>query len=138
MSADHPQAKEQTVTDTPPDILVVDDDLTNIMVLQAMLKIMGYRSRSAKDGAQAICAADTSVPALILMDLSMPGISGIDAALAIRAQHPEEHIPIIAVTSHNTRHYRAACSEAGFDGFLTKPLDVHSLRATVEAQLPGG
>lgn len=123
------------MTDTAPDILVVDDDQTNIMVLQAMLRIMGYRCRTATDGAQAICAADSPVPALILMDLSMPGISGIDAALEIRAQHPGVRIPIVAVTAHDTRQHRAACAEAGFDGFLTKPLDVNRVRSAVEAQI---
>jgi CheY-like chemotaxis protein len=123
------------VTDTAPDILVVDDNQTNIMVLQAMLRMMGYRCRTALDGAQAICAADTPVPSLILMDLSMPGISGIDAALAIRAQHPGVRIPIVAVTSHDTRQYRTACAEAGFDAFITKPVDLNRLRATIEAQL---
>jgi len=122
------------MTETPPDILVVDDNQTNIMVLQAMLKIMGYRSRTAMDGAQAICEADSPIPSLILMDLSMPGISGIDAALEIRRQHPGVRIPIIAVTAHDTRQHRTACAEAGFDGFLTKPLDVKSLRRTLEAQ----
>lgn len=122
------------MTDPSPDILVVDDDQTNIMVLQAMLKIMGYRSRITEDGTQAICAADSPVPGLILMDLGMPGISGIDAALEIRKQHPGVRIPIIAVTDHDTSQYRTACVEAGFDGFLTKPLDVNRLRSSLEAQ----
>ena len=69
------------MTVSSPDILVVDDNQTNIIVLQAMLKRIGHSSRTAKDGMQAICAADSPVPALILMDLSMPGISGIEAAL---------------------------------------------------------
>ena len=116
------------------EILVVDDNQTNIMVLQAMLKIMGYRSRTAMDGAQAICEADSPVPSLILMDLSMPGISGVDAAVETRKEHPGVRIPIIAVTAHDTRQHRTACAEAGFDGFLTKPLDVKSLRRTLEAQ----
>jgi len=67
----------------------------------------------------------------------MPGISGIDAALAIRARHPDARVPIVAVTAHDTLQYRKACAEAGFDGFLTKPLDVNRLRATIEAHLAG-
>lgn len=125
------------MTNDARDILVVDDNHTNIVVLQAMLKLLGYVSRTAANGTEAISLADSPVPALILMDLSMPGVSGVDAAIAIREQHPGVHIPIIAVTAHNTRQYREACANAGFDGFLTKPIDVNCLRTYVQTHLTG-
>jgi CheY-like chemotaxis protein len=112
-------------------ILVVDDDAVNLMVLEHMLEIAGYAVERATDGVEAVEKAAKLRPALVLMDLSMPRMNGIDAAIAIRNQAGRHCPKIVAVTAHATGRHRAACAEAGFDGFLTKPVNMQQLIAAV-------
>lgn len=113
------------------DILIADDDSTNLFVLSAMLKLCGYETRQAKDGREAVKSAAEKTPQLILMDISMPNLNGIDAARAILATEDGRHIPIMAVTAHATNQTRRDCEAAGFAGFLTKPLSLQELKAAI-------
>ncbi len=112
-------------------ILVVDDDAINLMVIGQMLDTSGFPVVSAVDGVDAVEKAALVRPALVLMDLSMPRMNGIDAAIAIREQSNGRCPKIVAVTANVTDRQREACRTAGFDGFLAKPLDMKALLATV-------
>ncbi len=112
-------------------ILVVDDDAVNLMVLEQMLDTSGFLVVSAVDGEDAVEKAALVRPALVLMDLSMPRMNGIEAAIAIRKQSAGQYPKIVAVTANVTDRQREACRTAGFDGFLAKPLDMETLLATV-------
>jgi len=114
-------------------ILVVDDDAINLMVIGQMLDTSGFPVVSAVDGVDAVEKAALARPALILMDLSMPRMNGIDAAIAIREQSNGRCPKIVAVTANVTDRQREACRTAGFDGFLAKPLDMKALLAMVGA-----
>lgn len=119
-------------------ILVVDDDAVNLMVLEQMLDIAGYPVDSAIDGVEAVEKAAELRPALILMDISMPRMNGVDAAITIRAHAGEACPKIYAVTANVTDRQRIACEAAGFDGFLPKPVDMGTLIATVGAIMARG
>ena len=112
-------------------ILVVDDDAINLMVIEQMLEISGFPVVSAVDGVDAVEKAALARPALVLMDLGMPKMNGIDAAIAIRRQSVGRRPKIVAVTANVTDCQREACRIAGFDGFLAKPLDMEDLLSMV-------
>ncbi len=112
-------------------ILVVDDDAINLMVIEQMLDTSGYPVVSAVDGVDAVEKAALVQPALVLMDISMPRMNGIDAAIAIRKQSAARCPKIVAVTANVTDREREACRTAGFDGFLAKPVDMKDLLSTV-------
>ena len=112
-------------------ILVVDDDAINLMVLEQMLDTSGFPFVSAVDGVDAVEKAALVRPALILMDISMPRMNGIEAAIAIRQQSGAQCPKIVAVTANVTDRQREACRAAGFDGFLGKPIEMETLLATV-------
>ena len=116
----------------PPDILVVDDDPTNLLVIQQMLELAGYPVLRATNGVEAVETAARVNPKLILMDLSMPRMDGFEAASTIRRRSAVQPT-IVAVTAHANQQQREACREAGFDGFLAKPVDMGELLSTVAA-----
>ncbi|MHA1527885.1 MAG: response regulator [Alphaproteobacteria bacterium] len=117
--------------DRPANILVVDDDAINLMVIEQMLGASGFAVVSAVDGVDAVAKAALFRPALVLMDISMPRMSGIDAAIAIRRQSAARCPKIVAVTANVTDQQREACRSAGFDGFLGKPVEMANLLAAV-------
>lgn len=112
-------------------ILVVDDDAINLMVIEQMLDTSGFPVVSAVDGVDAVEKAALVQPALILMDISMPRMNGIDAAITIRKQSAGQCPKIVAVTANVTERQREACKAAGFDGFLGKPVEMEVLLSTV-------
>ncbi len=122
MNPDHEQSAN---------ILVVDDDAINLMVIEQMLDTSGFPVVSAVDGVDAVEKAALIQPALILMDISMPRMNGIDAAIAIRKQSAARYPKIVAVTANVTDRQREACRTAGFDGFLAKPVDMKELLSTI-------
>ena len=126
MNPDHEQSAKFLVA-----ILVVDDDAINLMVIEQMLDTSGYPVVSAVDGVDAVEKAALVRPALILMDISMPRMNGIEAAIAIREQSAARCPKIIAVTANVTDREREACRTAGFDGFLAKPVNMKDLLSTV-------
>ncbi len=122
MNPDHEQSAN---------ILVVDDDAINLMVIEQMLDTSGFPVVSAVDGVDAVEKAALVQPALILLDIRMPRMNGIDAAIAIRKQSNGRCPKIVAVTANVTDDQREACRTAGFDGFLAKPVDMEDLLSTV-------
>lgn len=117
-----------------PRILVVDDDATNRFIAVTILRQAGYETVEAQNGREAVESYERDSPALILMDLSMPLLSGIDAAREIRARAEAqggEMPPVIALTGNVTDEHRAACIAAGFRGFATKPIDIDRLLTLV-------
>ena len=126
MNPDHEQSANILVV-----ILVVDDDAINLMVLEQMLDTSGFPVVSAVDGVDAVEKAALVRPALILMDISMPKMNGIEAAIAIRKQSGAQCPKIVAITANVTDRQREACRAAGFDGFMAKPVEMEDLLSTV-------
>ncbi len=108
-------------------ILVVEDNAMNRKVFCQMLNLAGYRTITAPDGATAIDAARTHQPSLILMDIQMPGMNGVEATRRIRSDAELQAIPIIAVTALTMPGDRERCMAAGANEYVSKPMDMKQL-----------
>jgi two-component system cell cycle response regulator DivK len=117
-------------------ILVVDDSEDSVVLISLDLQQQGYRVVSASDGEQAIRLALQTDPDIILMDIEMPELDGLGAARKIRESEALQSVPIIAVTGLGTRGFQQAARDAGFDGFLKKPIDFERLHELLRRLLP--
>jgi two-component system cell cycle response regulator DivK len=120
-----------------PRILVAEDMEDNLELFQDVLEIAGYTVLTCTDGLAAVQMAVTDQPALILMDISLPGIDGHEATRRIRGQASTRHIPVIAVTAHAMPSDRELALEAGCSAYLAKPVSPRVL-AQVVADLISG
>ncbi|WP_458095059.1 response regulator [Roseomonas sp. WA12] len=118
-------------------VLVVDDVAVNRLVLRAMLEMAGHAVTEASDGQSALDTIAATRPDIILMDVLMPGMDGLEATRRIRAlPGPVARTRILAVTAGAMPDQIAACLDAGMDGSVTKPVDRRALLATLEAREP--
>lgn len=113
----------------PLHILVAEDNETNQRLIVRLLENMGHRARIVGNGTEAVAAAGAAQFDLILMDVQMPQMNGIEATEAIREweKTTKRHTPIIALTAHAMDTYRQRCLAAGMDDFLTKPIRLEAL-----------
>jgi two-component system cell cycle response regulator DivK len=105
-------------------ILIVEDNENTRKLLRDVLQFKGYRTIEAEMGEDGVNLAMQHKPDLILMDYQLPGIDGIEAFRRIRNSPDTAHIPIVAVTASAMPEDAKKMKEAGFDGFLTKPINV--------------
>lgn len=117
-------------------VLVVDDVEDNVILISLDLQGQGYRVITASDGAQAVRIAAQTNPDIILMDIEMPELDGLGAARKIRENDAFKAVPIIALTAYGTAGFQRAASDAGFDAFLTKPIDFDRLHELLRGLLP--
>ena len=115
-------------------ILVVDDIATNRLVAATYLRSMQVRVDEVESGAAALQAITAQRPDLVLLDLHMPGLSGLETMAAIRAL-PGPHLPVVAMTADASAADRALYLSAGLDGYLTKPLTMEALRVGLAKHL---
>ncbi len=108
-------------------ILVVDDDTDTREMLVAYLQALGFTVHSAPNGATALPLADALRPRVILMDLAMPGLNGLDTTRRLRANADLREATIIAVTGYAMATDRVAAHRAGCDFFIPKPYDLTTL-----------
>jgi adenylate cyclase len=120
---------------TPPRILIVDDNPTNVKVLQTRLLAEGYEIVTAGDGEEGLAAAREGTPDLILLDIMMPKLDGIEVCRRLRADPDFPFTPIIMVTAMADSKDVIAGLEAGGDEYLTKPIDHAALAARVRSML---
>ena len=116
-------------------ILIVEDNEKNLKLARDVLRFHGYRTVEAVDGESAITMSVEHLPALILMDIQLPGIDGIVAMKRIRADERTKHIPTVALTASVMSGDRERFDEAGFDGFIAKPIEVKNFPDQVRAYL---
>ena len=117
-------------------VLLVEDNEMNRDMLSRRLKKRGYDLLIAEDGEQGVTQADNNHPDIILMDMSLPGIDGVEATRQIRSMSHTSSIPIIALTAHAMESDRKRCLEAGCDEFETKPVDLPRLLQKIAQLLP--
>src|SRR3712207_736194 len=120
----------------PPRLLIVDDNETNRDILQARLASQGYAILQAADREEAISAALDYDPDLILLDVMMPKLDGIEACRRIKANPDLPFIPVVLVTAKADTKDIVAGLDAGADEYLTKPVDQSALLARVRSMLP--
>jgi CheY-like chemotaxis protein len=116
-------------------LLLVEDNEMNRDMLSRRLQKKGYEVVLALDGEQGIAKARTEAPALILMDMSLPGIDGWEATRRIKADPQTSAIPVIALTAHALTSDRDQALAAGCDDFDTKPVEFTRLLAKIETLL---
>lgn len=117
-------------------VLVVDDSVDNVVVISMDLQQQGYRVVTAADGQQAVHIACETNPDIILMDIGMPELDGLAAARKIHENEVLRNVPIIAVTALETEGFQLAARDAGFDGYLRKPIDFDRLHELMRRLLP--
>jgi two-component system cell cycle response regulator DivK len=113
-------------------ILVVEDNEKNMKLLRDVLRAAGYRTLEASTGGQALMLATEHRPALVLMDIRLPDMDGVEALSRLRMGERTASIPVLAVTAQAMKGDSERFKEAGFDGYLSKPLDIDGLLVTVE------
>ena len=116
-------------------ILYVEDHQGNIYVMENRLKRWGYEAVVAMDGQSALAMARTHKPDLILMDIQLPGIDGLEATRQIKADPETKDIPVIAVSAFAMYDDRDKALAAGCDGYYSKPVDFHELRVRIQGML---
>ncbi len=116
-------------------ILIVEDHEKNRKLVRDVLQVKGYRTVETESAEEGIRVARESGPALILMDIQLPGMDGIAALKLLRADPLTRDIPVIAVTASAMTHNRQAIMAAGFDGYQTKPISVREFLDAVRAML---
>lgn len=113
-------------------VLVVDDSIDNLTMISLDLQQDGYRVATATNGEEAVKVASMINPDLILMDLAMPGVDGLESTRQIRQIPDLKDIPVIALTAFSTDGFRRAAHQTGFDGYLTKPVDFTRLHDLIK------
>lgn len=107
-------------------------------MLKHALEMKGYNVVEAIDGCEAVRVAKRELPDLILMDLTLPILGGAEATSLLREHEELRHVPIIAITAHDSANSRANASDAGCNGYLTKPIDFDYLAPLINGFLSGG
>jgi two-component system, cell cycle response regulator DivK len=113
-------------------VLVVEDNQLNMKLLRDVLRRSGYDVLEATTGRSAIRLATQQAPALVLMDVRLPDLDGIEALRRLREKTRTASIPVLAVTAQAMERDRDRLLAAGFDGYISKPVDVVALLATVK------
>ena len=116
-------------------ILIVEDEPKNMKLLRDLLQRFGYEILEASDGEQGVKSAGEKMPDLILMDIMMPKMDGLEATRIIKADIKTKHIPVIALTSYAMKGDREKAIEAGCDGYIAKPIDIKEVLKTIETYL---
>lgn len=128
---------ERPVTPDAVTILLVEDNEDNRTVYTTILRYYGYQVIEAPSAEEGIAIARQMQPALILMDIGLPGIDGWEATRRLKGDARTRHIPIVALTAHALAEHRAQSFAAGCDGYLAKPIEPRDVLAEVRRYLLG-
>ncbi len=116
-------------------ILVIEDNERNLRLVWDVLRHGGYRTIEASNGEDGVAFARRHGPDLILMDVQLPDIDGVEALARLREAPETAALPVVAVTAFAMKNDRARFLEAGFDGYLEKPISVRLLPAQIQGFL---
>ena len=118
-------------------ILIVDDNVTNLKLVAYLMKAKGYEVATAVDAETALAAVRTARPRLILMDLQLPGVDGLELTKQLKADPETREIIVIAVTAYAMKGDQDRAIAAGCDDYVTKPIDTRQLPETIARHLAG-
>jgi len=119
----------------PKKILIVDDNQDSRELAVKILKKVGYQMIEAVDGEDALEKAIAENPDLILMDISIPKIDGYEVTRRLKSQVSFKNTPIIALTAHAMKGDKEKAIEAGCEGYISKPIDIHELPDQIKSYL---
>ncbi|MEO6034473.1 MAG: response regulator [Verrucomicrobiota bacterium] len=117
-------------------ILIVDDNEKNLKLIRDILRFKGFVTFEAVDGEAAVQLAQTILPALILMDVQLPGMDGRTAMKVIKSSEQTRGIPVIALTALAMRGTRENLLAEGFDDYISKPIEIKEVLNLVQKYLP--
>jgi two-component system cell cycle response regulator DivK len=112
-------------------VLIVEDFEDSRRFLETWLTRKNFRVVEASDGWQAVDLAVRERPVLILMDINIPVIDGIEVACLLKENQAVQNTPIVAMTAHDSAEYRADAADVGFDDYVTKPIDFQQLETVI-------
>ena len=112
-------------------ILVVEDNPRNLRLVRDVLCYDGYEVIEASNAEDGVALTRQRRPDLVLMDIQLPGMDGMEAMLTLKSNEETVGVPVVAVTSFAMKNDRERAIEAGFDGYLAKPISIHELRDEV-------
>jgi chemosensory pili system protein ChpA (sensor histidine kinase/response regulator) len=130
-----PVAREEAVSIvdmTAPVALVVDDSLSARRALADFVKDLGFEVRTAGDGLEAVAIIDHKVPDILLVDLEMPRMNGLELTSHVRSRDDTAHLPVIMITSRSTEKHRQSAAQAGVDAYLIKPFADDELASHIQ------
>ena len=116
-------------------ILIVEDNPQNMRLIEMVLKAKGYALLKATDGEEALDVALRKRPDLILMDIQLPKLSGLEVTRRLRKTSAFSHIPIIAITAYAMKGDKEKVIESGCDAYLSKPFHTHELTEVIAEML---
>src|SRR5919197_314241 len=119
-------------------ILIVEDNEKNMKLFRDVLQAAGYRTLEATTGGEAVALAAEHAPDLVLMDIQLPDIDGIEALGRLRADGRTAFLPVLALTAQAMEGDRERFLTAGFDGYLSKPVNLAEFVATVKRYCENG
>jgi CheY-like chemotaxis protein len=120
------------MTEKKPCILIAEDFEENRVALKLILKHTGFDVIEAEDGQQAVEAVRREEPDLVLMDITLPGIDGLQATREIRSDNKFERLPIIVVSAYDNEEIRREAAQAGGSEYITKPIELEGLKKLIE------
>lgn len=116
-------------------VLIIDDNPINLKLVRIVLQVHGYDVRVAHDAESALALLRELHPRVILMDLQLPGMDGLELTRRLKASPETRDIAIVAVTSYAMKGDQERALAAGCDGYVTKPIDTEALPAVVESHV---
>jgi two-component system cell cycle response regulator DivK len=119
----------------PKRILIVEDNEIDLTLLRDILVLHGYETLQTRHGLEAINLASTNVPDLILMDIRLPDVSGLEVTRRLKDDDRSKRIPIIAVTAFAMECHKREALDSGCDAYLSKPITIFGFLRTVESFL---
>jgi two-component system, cell cycle response regulator DivK len=119
-------------------VLIVEDNDKNLKLARDLLRYHGFETIEATNAEDGVTLARSRVPGLVLMDIQLPGMDGVSALQNLRADPATARIPVVAMTASVMKEDRERFDEAGFDGFITKPIDVKTFPDQIRGHIRAG
>ena len=119
-------------------ILIVEDNEKNMKLVRDILQAKGYQTLEAVNAEDGIVLAAEKKPDLVLMDIQLPGMNGIEALKVLRADPTTAHIPVVAITASVMQQNKQQVMDSGFNGFIEKPINLRQFLASVQSVLSTG
>ena len=119
-------------------VVVVEDNARNMKLFREVLNASGYRTLEAETGERAVALTTEHRPDLVLMDIHLPDIDGVEALRMLRADERTASVPVLALTAQAMEGDRERFLAAGFDGYLSKPVNIADLLDAVSRHCEGG
>jgi two-component system cell cycle response regulator DivK len=135
--SDDPERHGMSKLEEPAKVLVVDDQNDNLVLISLAVQGMGFRVITAVNGEDAVAVALLASPHLILMDIAMPKLDGLEATRLIRREEKISDVPVVILSAFDSEDFRQRAEEAGVNGYFRKPVDFDRLHGLMDKLLRG-